>query len=199
MRLPGFAVKGAFAWMSPVEQRKIAAYQSRSMAALNSLLHLIPLVGAITLIVLHWTKYWIGKPSVNPTTLQFVAKFHELLMQASLVDLLLYIIRSQALKSYVPLGALSGAARAPQLSYLWSLDFISAISAPTFNIWRRVVFAISTLMLLSMTATVGPSSAILMIPQAGMSKLSKTVLRYENVTESILFPTRMDKTSGLNL
>lgn len=88
------------------------------MAVLVSLLHLIPLAGAIALLVLHWTKFWVGGASDNGTTLQFILKAHELFMQTSLVDVLLYIIRSQALNGYLPLGALAGAAQPPQLSYL---------------------------------------------------------------------------------
>ena len=106
------------------EQRKIAAYQSRRMAVLISLLHVIPLVGATILLMLYWTKHWIGREPSILTALQFVAKLHEITMQASMVDILVYFIRSQALNGYIPLGALSGAAQASQLSYLWSLDFI---------------------------------------------------------------------------
>lgn len=79
----------ALALTSPFEQRKIAVYKSRRMAILSSLLHITPLFGAITLLVLHWMKYWVGESSSNATTLQFTAKFYELLMQASLVDVLL--------------------------------------------------------------------------------------------------------------
>lgn len=117
--LPVVLVGRAFSWMSPIEQRMVAAYQSRRMAILNSLLHLVPFLGATALLVLFWTKHWVGGASDNATTLQFVAKFHELLMQASLVDILLYVIRAQALEGYVPLGVLPGAAQAPQISYLW--------------------------------------------------------------------------------
>lgn len=64
---------------------------------------------------MHW---WPGGTTDIATSLQFVAKVHELVMQASLVDILLYLIRAQAMNGFMPLGALSGAARAPQLSYL---------------------------------------------------------------------------------
>jgi hypothetical protein len=162
------------------------------MAALNSLLHFVPVSGALVLLVLFWTQYWVGGNSDNGTSLQFVAKLHELLMQASLVDILLHVIRFQAISGYVPLGALSGAAKAPQLSYLWSLDFLSAILSPAFRARRKVAFILSTLGLLLMTAVVGPSSAVLMIPRPDMPHTNRTVVRYSNVTESSIFPVRID-------
>jgi hypothetical protein len=197
--MPGVFIGSVLSSKSSVENRKVAAYQNRGMAVLNSLLHLIPLSGALALMVLHWTKYWVGGSSNNAIALQFLAKLHELLMQASLVDLLLYVIRAQALEGFIPLGALSGAAQSPRLSYLWSLDFISAISAPNFSASRKIIFGFSAFGLLFMAATVGPSSAVLMIPQPEVPKLNNTVLRYVNASEKVLFPTRMDKTSGLNL
>jgi hypothetical protein len=162
------------------------------MAALNSLLHFVPVSGALVLLVLFWTQYWVGGNSDNGTSLQFAAKLHELLMQASLVDILLHVIRSQAISGYIPLGALSGATKAPQLSYLWSLDFASAISSPSFSTQRKVAFVLSTLGLLSMTAVVGPSSAVLMIPRPHMPHSNQTIIRYSNVTESSLFPVQID-------
>ena len=46
-------------------------------------------------------------------------------MQFSIVEMTVCIIRTEALRNFVPLGALSGIAQATQLSYIWSLDFIS--------------------------------------------------------------------------
>jgi hypothetical protein len=157
--LPSTLLNHVLLWRSRIEQRKVAVYKSRRMAVLNSLLHIIPLAGAIILLALHWSKYWVGETSDDATTLQFVAKFHELVMQASLVDVLLYIIRARALDGYLLLGALAGAARAPQLSYLWSLDFIAALGAPNkdFSPWRKLIFALLTSVLLFLTAVVGPS------------------------------------------
>jgi hypothetical protein len=188
-------------WKTTFEQRKVAVYQSRRMAALNSLLHIIPLAVAGTLLGLHWSKYWVGPVSDDATSLQFAAKLHELLMQASLVDVLLCIIRSQALNGYLPLGALAGAAQAPQLSYLWSLDFFSALVAPsrTFKLLHKLIFMLSTTALLFMTAVVGPSSAILMISRPGMTHMQNTTVRYLNVSEADLFPTQMDQTKPLNV
>lgn len=108
-------------------------------------------------------------------------------------------MRAQALDDYIPLGALSGAARAPQLSYLWSLDFISAISSPALNARRKLAIALTSLGLLSMTAIVGPSAAVLMIPRPGMSQQQQIKTRYMNASKIDLFPTQLKWTHGLNL
>jgi hypothetical protein len=115
------------------EPRKVATHRSRQVAAFHCLLHMIPLGGAITLLTLRWTHYWVGSNSPDATTLQFVAKFHELLMQVSIMEIMLYIVRSEATRGFVPLGVLSGALQPTQLSYLWSLDFLSMFTSDAFR------------------------------------------------------------------
>ena len=190
---PGSFLTCSLPWGHTTEQRKVAAYQSRQMAALVSLLHIIPLGGATTLLTFYWTTFWIGREPVALTALQFVAKLHEILMQASLVDILVYFIRSQVIKGYIPLGALSGAAQASQLSYLWSLDFVAALGSRSLNVWRRVAFGLAVSTLLVMITIVGPSSAVLMILRLDMANTNATVLRYLNVSEELLYPTYLDE------
>jgi hypothetical protein len=189
---PGSLLTCRLPWGHKTEQRKVAAYQSRRMAALFSLLHAIPFIGATTLLAFYWTKYWIGRETVALTALQFVAKLHEILMQASLVEILVYIIRSHALKGYVPLGALWGAAQASQISYLWSLDFLAVLGSSNLKAWRRVAFGLTVSTLLVMITIVGPSSAVLMIPRPDMANNNATRLRYLNVSEVSLYPTYVD-------
>lgn len=198
LHLPSFLAGRTFSFMSPDEQPKVAAYQSRRMAISNSLIHVVPLGGSAILLLLHWTKLWAGKATDNATTLQFVAKLHELFMQASLVDLLLYLIRAQALSDFVPLGALSAAA-GQQLSFLWSLDFLSAIVSPVFITWRKIWFALSVVILFALTAVVGPSSAVLMIPRPGIAHVNSTATQYLNTPEASLFPDLMKRPIELNL
>lgn len=187
-----------FPWRYPAKLRKVAAYQSRQMGALISLLHVIPLGGTITLLVLYWTHYWIGRVPGILTALQFVAKSHEILLQASLGDTLVYFIRTQALDGYIPFGVLSGASHASQLSYLWSLDFVSALGSTNFNICRRITFGLSVSTLLFMITTVGPSAAVLMIPRPNMAHINATTLRYLNTSEASLYPAYVDFSSRIS-
>ncbi|KAH7086797.1 hypothetical protein FB567DRAFT_51523 [Paraphoma chrysanthemicola] len=151
------------------EPRKIAMYRRRQVAAFHCLPHLAPLSGALTLLSLRWKEYWIGPNPPDPTTLQFVAKFHEILMQVSILEILLCIIRIEAARGFISLGALSGAIQPTQLSYLWSLDFLSVFSSKSFHGrgWRQIMIGTAIPVLIISTALVGPSSAVLMIPRQG--------------------------------
>jgi hypothetical protein len=185
-------------WNSKAERRKIAMYRSRRMASLHSMFHLIPLGGAITLLVLHWTQYWVAFTFELSTAIQFVAKLHEVLMQASIVEIMLCIIRTEAVRGFVPLGALSGAAQTTQLSYLWSLDFISMITSSTLRGWRRVFICAAIPVLFILTALVGPSSAILMIPRPDSQHSYDPITRYFDKSQ-YFYPARFDSTNKLKL
>jgi hypothetical protein len=179
------------------ERRKIAMYHSQRMATLHTFFHLIPLSGAIALLALHWTRYWTSNDPPDSTSLQFVAKLHELLMQFSIVEVTLCVIRTEAIHGFVPLGALSGIVQTTQLSYLWSLDFLSIITSSTLRGWRKFMFVVVIPALLALTALVGPSSAVLMIPRPGSSDVVWVVTRYLNHSLETLYPSYLDKSHGL--
>lgn len=84
-------IRGA-RWNADTEYRKVAVYKNRTVAAAHSLLHIIPLAGASTLLVFQWTSLWVSRTDDYSTALQFAAKIHELAMQASLVETLLFVI-----------------------------------------------------------------------------------------------------------
>jgi hypothetical protein len=169
------------------------------MAALRSLLHLVPLGGAIALLILNWTQYFVGTHFSGATTLQFLAKFHELLMQTSIVELVICIIRTQAVNGFIPLGALSASMQAFQVSYLWSLDYVSAITSKAFYGWRKAAFVIAIPLLIFLTALVGPSSAILMIPRPGTPRELGSLVFYPNASQENMFPSHVNETRGLKL
>jgi hypothetical protein len=182
------------------EPRKVAIHCNRQVAAFHCLLHMIPLGGAITLLTLRWTHYWVGSNSPDATTLQFVAKFHELLMQVSIMEIMLYIVRSEATRGFVPLGVLSGALQPTQLSYLWSLDFLSMFTSDAFRGrgWHKAGIIIAIPALLISTALVGPSSAVLMIPEPGCPKDIWSVDRRIRSPE-IVFRTQLGLADGLDM
>ena len=158
-------------WRSPIEHKKVALRQSHLVATGHALLHLVPLCGAITLLILHWSQYFVGPSFDLSTTLQFVAKLHELLMQTSIVEIVLCVIRAQAIEGFIPLGALSATTQALHISYIRSIDFLGAITSPSLNGSRKVLFVVLVPVLIALTALVGPSSATLMIPRPGSSSL----------------------------
>jgi hypothetical protein len=184
-------------WNSNTEFRKVAMYRSRIIAASHSLLHLVPLGGAITVLSLQWSKHWVGPETHDTTVLQFVAKFHELTMQASLVEVLLGIIRTEAANGYIPLGALSGVTQPTQLSYLWSLDFLSMAKSPAMHGWRRAALILAIPTIVTLTSLVGPSTAILMIARPDTPHIVHESTWYSlNSTEAI-FPSFLNQANGL--
>lgn len=170
-------------------------HHDRRMASLHLVLHIVPLSGAITLLTLQWTKYWIGTQTNISTLLQFAAKLHELTMQASLVEVLLCIIRTRMITGYIPLGALSAATHPTQLSYLWSLEFISTFASPTAHGWRKVAPFLAIPFLLLLTSFVGPSSAILMIPRPGTPKVFNDWTAVFSRMSDDVYPSFMDRTT----
>lgn len=174
-------------------------YHSRRIAASHILLHILPLSGAATLLTLQWTKYWIGPESNVSTLLQFAAKLHELIMQASIIEVLLCIVRTEAINGYIPFGALSGATQPMQLSYLWSLDFVSIFTSPALPTWRKAAFLFAIPSLVLLTSFVGPSSAILMIPRPGNAQTVGDYTLYTLSSVENLYPSALDRDKGLSL
>jgi hypothetical protein len=156
-----------------MERRKVVIHRNRAMAAAYSLIHVVPLAGAITLLVFQWTSYWVDSWDNYSSILQFAAKGHELAMQASIIEILLGLIRTGLIDGLLPLGTLSGAIQPTQLSFLWSLDYLSIFGSRAVQGWRKVVFVIAVPVLITMTALVGPSSAVLMIPRAGSLRITR--------------------------
>lgn len=170
------------------------------MAFYHCFLNLIPLLGAIVILILRSIHFCIGRHPVDSTILQFVAKFHELPMQVSIVEATLCVVRLEATNSFVPLGALSGAVQATQLPYLWSLDFLSlfTLTWTPGRKWHRVAMVNAIPVLLGLTALVGPSIATLMIPEPGLPKVYEAVPRYYQSKE-IMYPTRLKLVDELNM
>ena len=195
----GLALSRLTGWRSTTERRKVAMYHSRQVAASHVLLHVLPLGGAVTLLILQWTKYWIGTETSISTFLQFAAKLHELMMQASLVEVLLYVVRTEAVNGYVPLGALSGATQPTQLSYLWSFDFAATFTSPAPQSWRKLALIVALPSLLLLTSFVGPSSAILMIPRPDTPQTVGGRTLYVRNSSDSLYPTLLNGAEVLNL
>lgn len=181
----------------PTEPPKICLHKNYRIAVLHGLVHLIPLAGAISLLFLNWTQYYVGPEFSSSTTVQFLAKFHELLMQTSITDCILHIIRYQAIHEFLPLGGFSALLQTFHISYLWSLDFWSTITSKRFNRRRKALFITTVPLLIIITTVVGPSSAILMIPRQGTPKVVDT--QYGKATASLeeMFPGKVDISNGL--
>jgi hypothetical protein len=190
---------GYLNWRSNTEFRKVAIYHSRTVAVTYGLLHLVPLGGAFTLLMLQWTSYLASFTNDDTTTLQFVAKLHEIFMQASIVEITFCLVRTQVINEFVPLGLLSGALQATQLSYIWSLDYISIFKSPAIRGWRKWLFALAIPALILLISFVGPSSAILMIPRPNSPHNRKAVTKYARNSTETMYPTTIGASNGFSL
>ncbi|EUC26598.1 hypothetical protein COCCADRAFT_113919 [Bipolaris zeicola 26-R-13] len=120
-------------------------------------------------------------------------------MQASLAEIVSSIVRSQVMEGYLPLGALSASTQAMQISYLWSFDLLGAVTSRSFYGRRKALFFCLVPLLILLTALVGPSSAVLMIPRAGMSSTPHVVHWHSKSDEDAMFPSRLDNRQNLTL
>ena len=125
-------------WKRAQEQAKVAIYKDRGFALLNTIPHLIPLGGALALIVLNTNTLVFGNLSTSAVAaFQFAAKLLELTVQASLGAMLLNVVRRQIVKNRdLPLGCLLAPLRAIDVSYLWSLEFWGSLTTNRW-LWRR--------------------------------------------------------------
>ena len=101
------------------ETPKVAVRGSRIAALLRALIHLVPIAASLALVVLTIQGRYLGATVTNVSYLQFAAKAHEILIQASLT----YIIGNEIGRQLtsmrgVPFGLLFSAAKVTDVTYL---------------------------------------------------------------------------------
>lgn len=176
------------------ERHKILFPRNRAKAFGHFLLfHAVPVGGAIALIVLNIKTRYYGTNGRWVSALQFVAKAHELLMQASIVTVMIaYLQYLLTQKRAVPFGAMFSAYQVGQMSYLWSPEFRATLTTSDFSGTVKTIFLLFVPLSILLAAGVGPSSAIAMQPRS----VNMTVPIYLislNLTENTLYPQFLDK------
>jgi hypothetical protein len=107
----------------------------------------------------HGMAVWIS-------ALQFVAKGHEMLMQASIgLVVLAYIQYLLVHEVGVPFGALFAYYSNRVLPYLVSKEFRASVTTPTFRGPLKIGFVCFVVFSVLLASSVGPSSAITMLPR----------------------------------
>lgn len=150
------------------EPPKIALRRSRKTALARNIIHLVPIIGAVTVISLNCAGFYVGASLENINALQFAAKLHEMTMVASLAQILVSTIRDELLcEQGLPWGALFSGLQISQLSYLWSMEFWGSVTTPSLPLWKKCRLLGTIIICVLLAATVGPSSAIAMIPRVG--------------------------------
>lgn len=174
------------------ESEKVAIRRSRVTALLRALIHAVPLGIAVFEIVINWKGHYVGAMFDMQNSLQFVAKAHEVTMQASIAAILLSYIRYQiSAGEGMPFGAVLGGFQFLQVSYLWSNELWSTILATNFQLRIKIPFVVLILVGVILAATAGPSSANLLIARQDIWPQEP---KYYSVNATIpdIWPDRVD-------
>lgn len=127
------------------ERPKRAIRKNRKIALLRSLIHAVPVEVALYEIILNWNTYYVGSTLDSLAFYQFVAKVHELTMQASIAAIVFSFVRSKmALGEGLPFGALFSALQIDQISYLWSMEFWGSVRSERLVIVSLSAFLATT-------------------------------------------------------
>ena len=170
---------------------KKAFHRDRTMALLRATIHLIPVMVAMGEVIINWRGYYIGANIDGLSYLQFAAKLHEMAMQSSLAVIVFAYMRHVLFAGdALPIGAMLSGLQLTQVSYLWSMELwgVGLSNIP----FRRKLSVMSIIILaVALASTVGPSSAILMIPNLNYWPAGSTHI-WMNITASDLWPSRLD-------
>ena len=172
------------------EPTKIAMHQSRRIALMRALVHVVPICVAMWEIAINWNTYYLGSTIRNLAYYQFAAKIHEMTAQASLAAIVLSYVRYEmSLGQGLPFGALFSGLQISQASYLWSMEFWGSLSSKHLPVQRRIGLSFVIVVAIVLAATVGPSSAILLIPRLDYWPAGSTNI-WLNITSQDLWPSR---------
>jgi hypothetical protein len=194
-----------FGW--PVrEEKKAVMKKDRMMATLRCIVHLVPMSGAVALLILNGSNHYIGgelsgsagQDSQKLGALLFAAKLHELFMLASLSAIVITYIRKElAFGEGVPFGTVFAAGQFKDLTFLWSPELWGSV----YQQWQKKQkkwFTISLLVICSILGlTVGPSTGILMRPRLDEWPAGGTTF-WINATENLLRPTVIETSAALD-
>lgn len=172
------------------ELPKVAIRGNRSSALLRTLVHLLPVAGALGLVIINIHQYYVGS-SIKPLALyQFIAKLHEVTIQASLAAIVFTYIRHElVLGQGVPLGALFSGLQISQASYLWSMEFWGSLRSNHLSCRKRCYLVVIVIGGIFLAAVVGPSSAVLLVPRLAYWPAGSTHI-WIDIKPDDLWPTR---------
>jgi hypothetical protein len=175
----------------PQEEPKAVIEQDWRKVLMRSLFQILPAVGCIALIAIHLRDVVVPHRSAY-AILQFVAKAHEVLMLASIVIVLLFHIRHELVEAGgAPFGSLFAATSISNISYLWSPEMQGTLTNEMFRGRRKVLLVTHIFISFFLAASVGPSSAILMLPRQFNLPVVRCTL---SINWDEMFPTQIDPT-----
>ena len=172
------------------EPLKIVIRQSRAVALMRSLIHIVPMTFALWLITLNWVTYYVGSFTLDQTYYQIGAKALEIMIQASLAAIALAYTRHELVAGNgLPFGALFSGLQVSQISYLWSMELWGSIRSTSLPIRRKLFLLTLVIFVCILAAGAGPSTAVLLIPRRDFWPAGSTHIWIDG-TEDEIWPTR---------
>ena len=172
------------------EPLKIAIRQSRAVALMRSLIHIVPIALALWLITLNWVTYYVGSYTLDQTYYQIGAKALEIMIQASLATITLAYTRHELVAGNgLPFGALFSGLQVNQISYLWSMELWGSIRSQSLPIRRKLFLLVLVISVCILAAGAGPSTAVLLIPRRDFWPAGSTHIWIDGV-ENDIWPTQ---------
>ena len=152
------------------QESSIPIRRSHSYSLLRATAHISSILVAVAILSLCFTNTYfsdITRSNINSilNALQFVARIHEFLVGASLTGVVLYHMRGfLSTGDGLPLGYVASAFQITSPQILWSREYWAASVKHSRS--KRIYWFGSLLTLaVSIVALIGPSSAILIIPE----------------------------------
>lgn len=185
-----------------VEERKQAVHGGiTTVLVMLVAVHLVPILGVTVLLWLNLGGYYVGgemqgggDADANDTklsTLQFVAKLHEVLMQASLSVVVIALIRHELLEGRaIPFGAIFGSLQFSNATYIFSKEYAGLWRATMQSRMAKAKLILLLFVGALLAITVGPSSAITMRPRLDSWEAGGTDI-FLNTTLEEMWPSRM--------
>ena len=176
-----------------MEPMKVAIDDRRWMSFLCSVPDLIPISVTIVIISLnicgiYWQDY--GHPNQNSIlqALQYAAKAHEIMIIASLTNIIVYRIQHDLSSATgLSFGFLTAGAEFDSPSFIFSKAFLGGTTASLPSKEGLRIFPLSMLLVLcfGLTLVVGPSSAVVMIPQLKWWDVSYSIAFGQDYTDRV--------------
>lgn len=189
------------------EEPKIVLTRSLKSALWHSAIHILPMAIQIVLIWMNYSRMFIGPNfTMNPgydvfwlALIQGAAKATELLCIASLATILLHLLRRELLGDGVPIGLLGSGIWFSSFGAFFSSSFLGSVNWARRPIsWTRIQFYITLITCGSLAATIGPVTAILMLPRMQHYPAGGASF-YMNGSDTDLWPPIMSSSSELDL
>jgi hypothetical protein len=189
------------------EPRKVVVAGSLKDAAWPCLIHLVPILTSSAILAVNVRGLYIGidfPGAVKADTmvllsLQVAAKAQEILIVASLSQIIFQFVRHELLfGNGLPLGLIGSGLAFNNVGFFFTKEFYGAVTYLAFqrNKWRSIAFIVLLVLCGLMSLLAGPVSAILLVPKAQAYPAGGTKF-YLNGSSEDFWPQDLSDTSEL--